>query len=83
MVAATRRGYNFAVSEPQRALGDLLAANPSLERADQQAQLKVLLPSLKPLPFNQAVLKEWSAWASEHELLPKPADVKKTFDLGN
>jgi putative hydroxymethylpyrimidine transport system substrate-binding protein len=83
MVAATRRGYNFAVSEPQRALGDLLAANPSLERADQQAQLKVLLPSLKPLPFNQAVLKEWSAWASEHELLPKPVDVTKTFDLGN
>src|SRR6195952_3747294 len=41
MVAATRRGYNFTVSEPQPALGDLLAANPSLERADQQAQLNV------------------------------------------
>lgn len=83
MVAATRRGYNFTVSEPQRALGDLLAANPSLERADQQAQLKALLPSLKPLPFDQAVLKEWSAWASEHDLLPRPVDVAKTFDLGN
>jgi putative hydroxymethylpyrimidine transport system substrate-binding protein len=83
MVAATRRGYNFAVTEPQEALGDLLAGNPSLERADQAAQLKVLLPDLKPLPFDQAVLKEWSAWASEHELLPKPANVAKTFDLGN
>jgi NitT/TauT family transport system substrate-binding protein/putative hydroxymethylpyrimidine transport system substrate-binding protein len=82
MVAATRRGYNFTVSEPQQALGDLLAANPSLERADQQAQLKVLLPELEPLPFDQAVLKEWSAWASDHELLPRPADVAKTFDLG-
>jgi NitT/TauT family transport system substrate-binding protein/putative hydroxymethylpyrimidine transport system substrate-binding protein len=82
MVAATRRGYNFAVSEPQQALGDLLAANPSLERADQQAQLKVLLPALKPEPFDRAVLKEWSAWASEHELLPEPADVAKTFELG-
>lgn len=82
MVAATRRGYNFTVSEPQRALGDLLAANPSLERGDQQAQLKALLPELKPKPFDQAVLKEWSAWASEHELLPEPADVAKTFDLG-
>lgn len=82
MVAATRRGYNFTVSEPQRALGDLLAANPSLERGDQQAQLKVLLPELRPEPFDQAVLKEWSAWASEHELLPEPADVAKTFDLG-
>jgi putative hydroxymethylpyrimidine transport system substrate-binding protein len=81
MVAATRRGYDFAVSEPQAALGDLLAANPSLKRADQAAQLKVLLPALKPLPFDEAVLKEWSVWASEHELLPKPADVAKTFDL--
>jgi NitT/TauT family transport system substrate-binding protein/putative hydroxymethylpyrimidine transport system substrate-binding protein len=81
MVAATRRGYNFAVSEPQEALGDLLAANPSLERADQGAQLKVLLPALKPLPFDEAVLKEWSAWASKHELLPEPADVAKIFDL--
>jgi NitT/TauT family transport system substrate-binding protein/putative hydroxymethylpyrimidine transport system substrate-binding protein len=83
MVAATRRGYNFAVSEPQKALGDLLAANPSLERADQAAQLKVLLPDLKPLPFDRAVLQEWSAWASEHELLPQPANLAKTFDLGN
>jgi NitT/TauT family transport system substrate-binding protein/putative hydroxymethylpyrimidine transport system substrate-binding protein len=81
MVAATRRGYDFAVSEPQAALGDLLAANPSLNRADQAAQLKVLLPALKPLPFDEAVLKEWSAWASSHELLPEPADVAKTFDL--
>jgi NitT/TauT family transport system substrate-binding protein/putative hydroxymethylpyrimidine transport system substrate-binding protein len=81
IVAATRRGYNFAVTEPKDALGDLVAANPSLERADQAAQLRVLLPDLKPLPFDQAVLQEWSAWASEHELLPKPADVAKTFDL--
>jgi putative hydroxymethylpyrimidine transport system substrate-binding protein len=83
MVAATRRGYNFTVSEPQEALDDLLAANPSLERADQRAQLKVLLPVLKPLPFNRAVLEEWSTWASSHDLLPQPADVAKTFDLGN
>jgi NitT/TauT family transport system substrate-binding protein/putative hydroxymethylpyrimidine transport system substrate-binding protein len=83
MVAATRRGYNFTEAEPQRALGDLLAANPSLERADQEAQLQVLLPELKPEPFNEAVLKEWSAWASAHELLPQPVDVPKTFDLGN
>ncbi|HEX4753253.1 MAG TPA: ABC transporter substrate-binding protein [Solirubrobacterales bacterium] len=83
MVSATRRGYNFTVSDPQRALGDILAANPSLERADTDAQLKVLLPSLKPLPFKESVLKEWSAWASSHDLLPKPLEVRKAFDLGN
>ncbi len=83
MVQATRNGYEFTEEHPQKALGDLLAANPSLERSDQEAQLKVLLPALKPAPFKEAVLKEWSAWASEHELLPQPADVAKTFDLGN
>jgi putative hydroxymethylpyrimidine transport system substrate-binding protein len=83
MVAATRRGYNFTVSEPGRALNDLLAANKTLERADTDAQLKVLLPSLHPLPFKESVLKEWSTWASSHDLLPKPLEVKSAFDLGN
>jgi NitT/TauT family transport system substrate-binding protein/putative hydroxymethylpyrimidine transport system substrate-binding protein len=83
MVSATRRGYNFAVTEPQQALGDLLAANPSLERADAGAQLKVLLPALHPLRFREPVLEEWSAWASSHGLLPKPLEVRKAFDLGN
>jgi putative hydroxymethylpyrimidine transport system substrate-binding protein len=83
MVSATRRGYNFTESQPEQALGDLLAANPSLERADTAAQLKVLLPALHPLPFKESVLKEWSAWASSHGLLPKPVEVRKTFDLGN
>jgi ABC-type nitrate/sulfonate/bicarbonate transport system substrate-binding protein len=81
MVAATRRGYKFTVKQPQKALGDLLAANPSLEKADQEAQLEVLLPALHPAPFSEPVLKEWSAWASSHGLLPEPADVRKTFDL--
>jgi len=82
MVEATTRGYELTESQPQKALDDLLAANKSLERADQAAQLKVLLPALKPAPFDEAVLEEWSTWASAHELLPEPADVKSTFDLG-
>jgi putative hydroxymethylpyrimidine transport system substrate-binding protein len=82
MVQATRQGYSLTEAEPQKALGDLLAANPSLERAGQEAQLKVLLPALHPLPFKEPVLKEWSAWASSHELLPEPLEVHKAFDLG-
>ena len=81
MVEATRRGYEFTQSQPQKALDDLLAANKSLERADQAAQLKVLLPALKPAPFSEPVLKEWSTWASSHGLLPEPLEVKSAFDL--
>jgi NitT/TauT family transport system substrate-binding protein/putative hydroxymethylpyrimidine transport system substrate-binding protein len=79
MVDATRRGYEFTESRPDKALNDLLAANPSLERADAAAQLKVLLPALHPTPFDEAVLKEWSAWASSHDLLAEPLEVRKAF----
>jgi len=81
MVEATTRGYEFTESQPQKALDDLLVANKSLERADQEAQLQVLLPALKPAPFSEPVLKEWSAWASSHDLLPEPLEVKSAFDL--
>jgi putative hydroxymethylpyrimidine transport system substrate-binding protein len=81
MVNATRRGYGFAEREPETALGDLLAAEPSLERADARAQLEGLLPVLKPAPFDPAVLKEWSTWASGHGLIEEPLDVGEAFDL--
>ncbi len=51
MVAATTRGYDFTVSHPARALNDLLAEVPSLDRADQRAQLNTLLPILAPGPL--------------------------------
>ncbi len=77
MVQATHRGYEFTEKNPSKALDDLLAANPSLEKADTEAQLKVLLPALHPEPFKEPVLKEWSAWATSHGLLPKPLDVQE------
>ncbi|MGN6256878.1 MAG: ABC transporter substrate-binding protein [Solirubrobacterales bacterium] len=81
VVGATRRGYEFAEKKPKAALEDLLAANKNLERADQEAQLKVLLPDLHPRPFHQAILEEWAAWDLQHHLLEKPLDVEEAFDL--
>lgn len=43
MVRATRRGYRLAARDPGRALDDLLAANPALDRADTAAQLRALV----------------------------------------
>jgi ABC-type nitrate/sulfonate/bicarbonate transport system substrate-binding protein len=79
VVAATERGYEFAVEDPDAALDDLLAANPELERAEQQAQMKALLPILSPHPFDTAVLQEWADWDLEHGLLEKPLDVEQAF----
>jgi putative hydroxymethylpyrimidine transport system substrate-binding protein len=82
VVGATEAGYASAVENPQRALEDLLAANPSLDRAEQQAQLEALLPDLKPQPFDPNVLREWSIWDVEHGLLEEPVEVEEAFRLG-
>jgi putative hydroxymethylpyrimidine transport system substrate-binding protein len=81
MIQATTEGYEFTEEHSEKALEDLLEANPSLEKDDTEAQLNVLLPALHPDPFKESVLKEWSAWATSHGLLPKPLDVQSAFDL--
>ncbi len=82
VVRATRRGYGFVERDPDAALDDLLAANPELERADQQAQLDALLPILDPRPFDPAVLKAWASWDLRHGLLEEPLDATEAFRLG-
>jgi putative hydroxymethylpyrimidine transport system substrate-binding protein len=42
VVQTTRSGYGVAIRDPGRALGDLLAANPDLDRAEASAQLRAL-----------------------------------------
>jgi ABC-type nitrate/sulfonate/bicarbonate transport system substrate-binding protein len=81
VVAATRRGYAFTETHPAQALNDLLAADPALDRADQAAQLKVLLPDLHPKPFDPQILREWSAWDVQHGLLDRPVDINAAFVL--
>jgi putative hydroxymethylpyrimidine transport system substrate-binding protein len=80
-VEATAAGYLYATRRPERALDDLLAANPALDRAEQQAQLNALLPDLRPAPFDPDVLKEWAAWDLRHGLLERPLDVQAAFEL--
>ena len=81
VVDATTRGYELTVRDPEQALDDLLAAVPSLDRADQDAQLDVLLPDLHPAPFEPAILRSWASWDLEHGLLERPLDVEAAFQL--
>jgi putative hydroxymethylpyrimidine transport system substrate-binding protein len=82
MLIATQEGYEYVASHPRRGLDDLLAEVPSLDRADQAAQLRTLLPDLQPTPFDRQVLREWAAWDLEHGLLKRPLDVEEAFRLG-
>jgi NitT/TauT family transport system substrate-binding protein/putative hydroxymethylpyrimidine transport system substrate-binding protein len=82
VLAATTRGYELTVNDPGRALDDLLAEVPSLDRSEQQAQLDALLSDLRPLPFDPAVLDAWARWDLQHGLLERPLDVSAAFELG-
>jgi putative hydroxymethylpyrimidine transport system substrate-binding protein len=79
VVAATGRGYGFAVKNPGEALDDLLAANPELEKGDQEAQLEALLPILRPEEFDLSILRAWAAWDLAHGLLDEQLRVSDAF----
>ena len=79
MVAATTRGYDFAVRHPSQALSDLIAEVPSLERADERAQLDTLLPILSPKPFDYRVLRDWARWDVAHGILTREPAVGSLF----
>jgi putative hydroxymethylpyrimidine transport system substrate-binding protein len=81
VIAATRRGYALTVGNPNRALDELLASVQGLDRAEQAAQLRVLLPDLRPAPFERSVLRAWANWDLRHGLLEKRLDIRASFQL--
>ncbi len=82
VVAATTRGYQLTLRDPKSALDDLLAANPGLDRADQQAQLRVLLPAFAPPgQLRTSALVAWARWDAAHGILHRPLNVGQAFDL--
>ena len=81
VVAATTRGYELAAARPAAALDELLAAVPSLDRAEQEAQMRALGADLRPAPFDPAVLRAWVAWDVDHGLLERPLAVEDAFRL--
>ena len=62
-------------------LEDLLRSVPTLDRAEQSAQLRALLPDLVPAPFDRRALRAWAEWDFEHGLLARPLSVDEAFLL--
>jgi len=82
VVGATTHGYRFTVDHPDEALDDLIEAVPSLDRAEQAAQMRVLLPALAPAPFDFPVLRSWERWDRKHGVLEERLPVHRTFVNG-
>jgi putative hydroxymethylpyrimidine transport system substrate-binding protein len=82
VVRATTRGYRATLRGPAAGLDDLLAANPSLDRGEQAAELRVLLSAFAPPgAFDGGVLRRWAAWDLDHGILSRPLAVNGAFDL--
>jgi hypothetical protein len=81
-LAAVTALDDMAQSRPGAALDDLLEAVPSLDRGEQQAQLKVVLPALAPAPFDFPALRGWARWDREHGLLEDSVAVHRAFVNG-
>ena len=82
VVEAATRGYVVVARDPKRALDDLLAEDPSLEEADQAAELRALdggAAFRNPGRFDRAALIRWSRWEAEHGIVKRPPDPKRTF----
>jgi putative hydroxymethylpyrimidine transport system substrate-binding protein len=81
VAAATARGYEAVIRDPKAGLDDLLAANPDLDRAEQQAQMRVLLPAFSPPGrLSRPILEAWARWDLRHGILSRPLDVEAAFD---
>ncbi len=73
---ALTAGYQAAKDDPARAVGQLVRANPDLDRKLQLASVKATLPAFFPenerLPFGYQDPKEWEAygrWMLDNQLL--------------
>jgi NitT/TauT family transport system substrate-binding protein/putative hydroxymethylpyrimidine transport system substrate-binding protein len=82
VVDATARGYGLAVRDLGRALDDLEAEVPSLDRAQQEAQLDALQQARAFEPvgrFDRQALAGWARWDVEHGILERRPNVASTF----
>jgi putative hydroxymethylpyrimidine transport system substrate-binding protein len=82
VVEATKRGYQATLRDPAAALDNLLAANPGLDRAEQQAELHVLLSAFSPPgQLRTAALVGWARWDAEHGILAGPATIARAKEV--
>jgi hypothetical protein len=77
---------NLAVSrKPEHGLASLLAEVPGLDRAETKSELDALVAAraLRPTGsgFDRPTLEAWARWDVEHEILSRPPDLDRLFDL--
>src|SRR5262249_49931357 len=86
VVAATGRGYDAVVADPQAGLDALVEAVPELEIDAQRPQLQALLDAdaLGPgIQLDAAALHASADWEAESGIVGQAPDVDRDFNLSN
>ena len=82
VVSATTAGYALTLHSPAAGLEALLAANPGLDRAEQRAQLRLLLPAFAPPGrLRPGALRGWARWDLRHGILDRAIDPRQAFAI--
>jgi len=79
-------GHQAVRDDPGKAVGELVHANPDLERGLQRAQVKATLPVFFPRdkdkPFgwqDPAAWKAYTQWMLDNDLIASPAGANRAF----
>jgi len=83
-VAALRRGYQEALTDPEFGVGALVDATKGLNRAQTQKAFEVVAPALTSGPrgfgvLDRARLTAWGRWEAKVGITKRPVDPAKTF----
>jgi putative hydroxymethylpyrimidine transport system substrate-binding protein len=81
---ATARGYGLASDRPETALDALLAADPSLDRAEQSAELRALdaAHAFDPPQDPKEVFNQWARWEVDHGIVRRRPSIAAMFGAG-
>ncbi|MGH2950613.1 MAG: ABC transporter substrate-binding protein, partial [Solirubrobacterales bacterium] len=88
VVRAVARGQRAIVTDPEKALADLLGSVDGLDEREQRAQLDALLAADAVSPeaaLDRSVLADWARWDARHGILadsPKIADAFPKLPAG-
>lgn len=81
---ATSGGYQLARRHPAKALRDLVAGSPGLDRAEQSAELHALAAAQafpSPDGVSNATLAQWARWELDHRIVHRPATFHSLLGL--
>jgi NitT/TauT family transport system substrate-binding protein len=83
---ATLKGWQYALQHQDEAVDIIIEADPSLERAHQEAMIKMIAEVMVPEGASMLFAIQYDALQAQHDILmnagvfTNPVDVKAAFD---